>query len=133
MPRILLVEDSTSTRQFVRVALESATLVGGGEIEVVEAASGFDALRLLPRGAYDLVISDVNVPDINGLELLRFVRGSERHRKTPLLLMSTQASPRDRQRGLELGADEYLAKPFSEDELRSSVNRLLMAHMAPLG
>lgn len=133
MPRILLVEDSTSTRQFVRVALESATLAGGGEIEVVEAASGFDALRLLPRGAYDLVISDVNVPDINGLELVRFVRGSERHRKTPLLLMSTQASARDRQRGLELGADEYLAKPFSEDDLRSSVNRLLKAQMAPLG
>lgn len=130
MPRILLVEDSTSTRQFVRVALESAVLAEGGEIEVVEAASGFDALRLLPRGAYDLVISDVNVPDINGFELLRFVRGSERHRKTPLLLISTQASERDRKRGLELGANEYLAKPFSEDELRNSVNRLLKAHSA---
>lgn len=133
MPRILLVEDSSSTRQFVRVALESAKLSGGGEIEVVEARSGFDALRLLPRGAYDLVISDVNMPDINGLELVKFVRGSERHRGTPFVLMSTQASDRDRQRGLDLGADEYLAKPFSADDLRSSVSRLLAANSAPLG
>lgn len=133
MPRILLVEDSSSTRQFVRLALETADLSGGSEIEVVEASSGFDALRLLPRGAYDLVISDVNMPDINGLELVKFVRGSERHRKTPFVLMSTQASEKDRQRGLELGANEYLAKPFSEDDLRSSVSRLLAKHVASLG
>lgn len=125
MPRILLVEDSSSTRKFVRIALESAKLSDGAGVEVVEARSGFDALRLLPRGAYDLVISDVNMPDINGLELVKFVRGSERHRQTPFVLMSTQSSERDRQRGLELGADDYLAKPFSAEDIRSSVSRLL--------
>lgn len=128
MPRILLVEDSSSTRKFVRVALEAALLSESASLEVVEASSGFDALRLLPRGAYDLVISDVNMPDINGLELVKFVRGSERHRAMPFVLMSTQGSSRDRARGLALGADDFLAKPFSAEELRDSIGRLLPRH-----
>src|SRR3970040_465839 len=103
MPRILVVEDSFSMRSFVRGALESDAS-GLPDVEVVEAASGFDALRLLPRGPYDLVISDINMPDINGLELVQFMRKSAQHRETPILLISTQSSERDRQRGLRLGA-----------------------------
>ena len=90
-----------------------------------EAASGFDALRLLPRGPYDLVISDINMPDINGLELVQFMRKSEQHRTTPILLISTQSSERDRVRGLRLGADGYLAKPFGAAALMNDVSRLL--------
>jgi two-component system, chemotaxis family, chemotaxis protein CheY len=123
MRRILLVEDSLSMRSFVRGALEAdATL---GELDVVEAASGFDALRLMPRGPYDLVITDINMPDINGLELVQFIRKSERHRDTPILLISTQSSERDRDRGLSLGADGYLPKPFSPELLRQEAARLL--------
>jgi two-component system chemotaxis response regulator CheY len=107
--KILVVEDSASTRAFVRSTLESSLL----DVEVSEATSGFDALRLLPRGPYALVISDINMPDINGLELVQFMRKSEAHRDTPILLISTQSSERDRQRGLRLGANGYLAKPFA--------------------
>jgi two-component system chemotaxis response regulator CheY len=117
MPRILVVEDSSSMRAFVRTALEDHPS-SVGELSVVEAASGFDALRLLPRGPYALVISDINMPDINGLELVRFIRASEQHQSTPVILISTQSSERDRQRGLALGADAYLAKPFTEEALR---------------
>ena len=117
MPRILVVEDSQSMRAFVRTALEEQPS-SLGELTVVEAASGFDALRLLPRGPYALVISDINMPDINGLELVRFIRASEQHQSTPVILISTQSSERDRQRGLALGADAYLAKPFTEEALR---------------
>lgn len=133
MLRILLVEDSASTRAFVRAALESAPLAGGDEVELVEASSGFDALRLLPRGKYDLVVSDVNMPDINGLELVQFVRKSEHHRATPIVLISTQSSERDRRRGLALGANDFLAKPFSPDELRASVARLVPSHVVANG
>jgi len=87
MPRILIVEDSASTRAFVRTTLESES--GVPAVEVSEAASGFDALRLLPRGPYDLVITDINMPDINGLELVQFMRKSAQHKKTPILLIST--------------------------------------------
>lgn len=124
MPRILLVEDSSSTRAFVRAAL-SVSPERLGPMEVVEAASGFDALRLLPRGPYDVVISDVNMPDVNGLELVRFIRKSAVHAQVPIILMSTQSSDRDRDRGLRLGANAYLAKPFTPALLMGEVARLL--------
>ena len=123
MRRILVVEDSAATRSFVRSALED----GGhlGPFDIVEATSGFDALRLLPRGPYDLVITDINMPDINGLELVQFIRKSERHSGTPVLLISTQSSERDRERGLSLGADAYLVKPFTAESLREETLRQL--------
>src|SRR4051812_27701896 len=99
MRRILVVEDSSSTRTFIRSALESSAQ---GPFEISEAASGFDALRLLPRGPYDLVITDINMPDINGLEVVSFIRKSDRHRSTALLIVSTQSSEKDRARGLSL-------------------------------
>jgi two-component system chemotaxis response regulator CheY len=124
MTRILVVEDSVSMRAFVRSTLESR-LSDAEEVEVVEAASGFDALRLLPRGPYDLVITDINMPDINGLELVQFMRKSELHRRTPIVLISTQSADRDRQRGLSLGADAYLAKPFTPELLLEETRRQL--------
>jgi two-component system, chemotaxis family, chemotaxis protein CheY len=123
MRRILVVEDSASTRSFIRSALEAGDRLG--PCDVVEASSGFDALRLLPRGPYDLVITDINMPDINGLELVQFIRKSDRHRSTALIIISTQSSEKDRVRGLSLGADEYMAKPLSADELIKTVDRLL--------
>ena len=123
MVRILIVEDSLSMRSFVRSALESESSFE--DIEVAEAASGFDALRLLPRGPYDLVITDINMPDINGLELVQFMRKNEHHRETPILLISTQSSERDQERGMALGANGYLAKPFTPQELCEAALRLL--------
>ncbi len=102
-------------RTFVRAALEASTELA--DVELVEAEGGFDALRMLPRGRFDLVITDVNMPDINGLELVRFIRQSDRHAETPILLISTRASDRDRDRGLALGASEFLAKPFTPEDL----------------
>ncbi len=110
-------------RAFVRSALESGSDLG--EVDVVEASGGFDALRLLPRGPYDLVITDINMPDINGLELIQFIRTNEHHRSTPILLISTQSSERDRKRALSLGADGYVAKPFTPEDLRSRVKAQL--------
>ena len=135
MPRILVVEDSSSMRSFVRNALESGPH-GSAGLEVVEASSGFEALRLLPRGPYDLVITDINMPDINGLELISFIRKSESHKNTPVLVISTQSSERDRTRGLALGANGYLIKPFSQEALQTEVGRLLssdIAHAKPHG
>ncbi len=110
-------------RSFVRSALEAGSELG--EVDVVEASGGFDALRLLPRGPYDLVITDINMPDINGLELIQFIRTNEHHRTTPILLISTQSSERDRARALSLGADGYVAKPFTAEDLRSRVKAQL--------
>jgi two-component system chemotaxis response regulator CheY len=130
MPRILVVEDSFSMRSFVRTTLESEA-AGLAEIEVVEAQSGFDALRLLPRGPYDLVITDINMPDINGLELISFIRKSEQHRATPILIISTQGSERDRERGMSLGADAYIIKPFTPETLLQEASKQLARARAP--
>ena len=116
-------------RSFVRSALEA----GGelGDVDVVEASGGFEALRLLPRGPYDLVITDINMPDINGLELIQFIRTNEHHRTTPILLISTQSSERDRARALSLGADGYIAKPFTPEDLRARVKAQLEKGRTP--
>ncbi len=118
--RILVVEDSSAMRAFVRAALEE----GGHVAQVVEAASGFEALRLLPREEFALAIVDINMPDVNGLELIKFMRESTKHRATPLLIISSEASDKDRERGLGLGADDYLAKPFTAEQLVGAVLRL---------
>jgi two-component system chemotaxis response regulator CheY len=125
----MVVEDSASTRSFIRSALDSTH--GPDTLEIIEAASGFDALRMLPRGPYDLVITDINMPDINGLELIQFIRKSDRHRSTAVLIISTQSSEKDRSRGLLLGADEYLPKPLNAEALVQTVDRLLAGRAAP--
>jgi two-component system chemotaxis response regulator CheY len=129
MTRVLVVDDSTAMRSYVRAVLEDATDLAD-PIEVVEAASGFDAMRLLPRALYDLVITDINMPDINGLELIKLVRESERHRSVALLIISTQSAERDRARGLALGADLFLAKPFTPEALKAAVAATLSARVA---
>jgi two-component system chemotaxis response regulator CheY len=124
--RILVVEDSASTRSFVRAILEDpASAAAMGALEVTEAQSGFDAMRLLPRARYDLIITDINMPDVNGLELIHFIRKSEHYRTTPLVIISTQATPRDVERGKQLGADAYVSKPFSPEAMRETCARLL--------
>jgi two-component system chemotaxis response regulator CheY len=118
--RVLVVEDSATMRGFVTSTLENA-----GPFEVTQAPSGFEALKILPRAQYDLIITDINMPDINGLELIRYVRESERHAKTPLVVISTDGRDADRERGLKLGADAYLIKPFEPEQLLEVVRRVL--------
>jgi len=118
--RVLVVEDSSAMRAFVRAALEDDL-----PAEMSEAGSGFEALRLLPREAYDLVIVDINMPDINGLELVSFMRKSEAHATTPVVMISTEASETDRKRGLSLGANAFLRKPFQPHELQALVREQL--------
>jgi len=84
-----------------------------------------EALRELPRGAYDLIVTDINMPDINGLELVSFVKSNSAYRSIPLLIISTEGSERDRMRGLQLGADAYLVKPFEPEALRRAARDLL--------
>jgi two-component system, chemotaxis family, chemotaxis protein CheY len=117
--RILVVDDSSAMRAFVRATLEE-----GGEVQVTDASSGFEALRVLPRERFDLVVVDINMPDINGLELVSFMRKSDVHKTTPLIVISTEAAARDRQRAMDLGANAYLSKPFGPDELRAAVQQV---------
>lgn len=117
---VLVVEDSAAMRSFIASTIEEID-----DVTVTEAGSGFEALKELPRRDYHLIITDINMPDINGLELIRFIRDNDRFKQTPLIIVSTESSKRDQERGLALGANSYLVKPFSPDELRDCVERYL--------
>jgi two-component system chemotaxis response regulator CheY len=119
--RILIVEDSATMRSLLVSCLEEL----GEPVKITEASSGFEALRYLPRDEFDLVVTDINMPDINGLELVSFVKNNEKYRGIPLVIVSTEGSDRDRDKGLELGADAYLVKPFEPELLRQTVRDLL--------
>ncbi len=121
MQRVLVVEDSQTMREWIAAVLEDAS----APLKVDLAASGFEALRLLPRQQYALIVTDINMPDIHGLELISFVRGDARHARTPLLIVSTESSEEDRRRGLALGANAYLVKPFAAPDLLRAVEDLL--------
>ena len=121
MPRILIVEDSPTMRSLLTSSLEELE----GVVKITEACSGFEALRQLPRGTYDLVVTDINMPDINGLELVSFVKNNDGYREIPLIIVSTEGSDRDRTKGLALGADAYLVKPFEPEDLRETARDLL--------
>ena len=116
----LIVDDSSAVRAFVRASLEDADFA-----RVQEAETGFEALRLLAANAFDVVIVDVNMPDINGLELLAFMEKSPRQQGARKILISTQVDGLDAKRGTELGADAFIQKPFEVGELRELIRGLL--------
>jgi len=118
---ILVVEDSATMRSLIASTLEE--LDPG--VKITEAGSGFEALRLLPRGAFDLIVTDINMPDINGLELVSFLKKNDAYARIPLIIVSTEGSVRDREKGLGLGANAYLVKPFQPDDLRGLARDLL--------
>ena len=121
LQRILIVEDSATMRSLLASSLEDLEV----PVKIVEAESGFEALRFLPREEFDLVVTDINMPDINGLELVSFIRSNEKYSKIPLVIVSTEGSDRDRDKGLGLGADAYLVKPFEPEMFRQVVIDLL--------
>ena len=120
MKRILITEDSPTMRSLLISTIE--TLDG---FEIVEAASGFEALRLLPRDKIDLIITDINMPDINGLELISYVKNNPNYQDIPLFIISTESSDKDLEKGLALGANEYLVKPFDPLKLQELISTYL--------
>jgi two-component system chemotaxis response regulator CheY len=116
----LVVEDSTIMREFIVSSLSSLP-----NIQPVQAANGFEALKALPQQDFDIILTDINMPDINGLELLSFLKNHPDYRKIPVIIISTEKSKEDRERGLALGADDYLTKPFQPQDLQSMIRKLL--------
>jgi two-component system, chemotaxis family, chemotaxis protein CheY len=118
--KVLIVEDSKVSREHIAATVEA---VDG--VEAVTTASGFEALKLLPRHRFDLIITDINMPDINGLELINFVKKNPNYRDVPLIIVTTEGREQDRTRGLALGAAGYLVKPFQPEDLEALLRRFL--------
>lgn len=117
--RVLIVDDSTSVRRTVLWILEPLG------IEVLEAGQGQEALDLLAREKVDLAIVDLNMPVMDGLELIRRLRSDPSTRHLPILMMTTEMRPQDQISAHEAGADMYLVKPSTPAVIRYKVLSLL--------
>jgi two-component system chemotaxis sensor kinase CheA len=119
-PTLLVVDDSLTT-----LALEKTILESGG-YRVLATTDGERALQILAEAKVDLVVSDVEMPRMDGLELTSALKGSNRTRAVPIILLTGLSREEDRQRGLRAGADAYLVKnAFDQSELLAEVERLL--------
>ncbi|MCF6218919.1 MAG: response regulator [Gammaproteobacteria bacterium] len=119
MAKILAVDDSASMRQMVAFTLKSA-----GH-EVVEAVDGKNALDIAKKQSFNLVITDVNMPNMDGLTLTKELRGLANFKFTPILILTTEAGGDKKVQGKAAGATGWLVKPFNPEQLLSTIKRVL--------
>ena len=119
MAKILAVDDSASMRQMV-----SFTLQGAG-YEVVEASDGQEALNKAKNGPVDLVLSDVNMPVMDGIELIKNLRQMSDYQYTPILMLTTESATGKKQEGRSAGATGWIVKPFNPDQLLNTIKKVL--------
>ncbi|MBK8216845.1 MAG: response regulator [Myxococcales bacterium] len=118
--RCLVVEDSPMMRQLLIFALSR---VRG--LQIVEAVDGVDALRKLATLRFDLVLTDVNMPIMDGLKLVHRIRSDATHKDVPIVIITTEGAEADRKRALDLGANAYVVKPIQAPAVIALAERLL--------
>jgi two-component system chemotaxis response regulator CheY len=116
----LVVEDSPTMRQLIVFALSRLRTV-----KVIEADDGVDALKKLSQRKFDVLITDINMPMMDGLKLVAMVRKDEVHRDVPIIIITTEGAQEDRQRALSLGANAYITKPIQAPQVIQKVKELL--------
>ncbi len=119
MASILIVDDSTSMRQMV-----SFTLMGAG-YEVVEATDGLGALEIAKTRPFELVVTDVNMPSMDGISLIRELRNLSDYKFTPILMLTTESGADRKHEGKAAGATGWIVKPFDPERLLSTVQKVL--------
>ena len=115
----LVVDDSASMRQMVGFTLQS------NGFDVAEACDGNDALRQARDRAFDLVVTDLNMPNMDGISLIKELRGLESFRFTPILLLTTESQDTKKQEGKQAGATGWMVKPFNPDQLIQVVSKVV--------
>jgi two-component system chemotaxis response regulator CheY len=116
----LVVEDSPMMRQLLVLALSRVK-----NLQVVEADDGVDGLRKLATGKFDLILTDINMPIMDGLKLVKRVRSDATHKDVPIIVVTTEGSDEDRERALQLGANAYITKPIQAPQVIAKVRALL--------
>lgn len=118
--RCLVVEDSQVMRQLLVFALQRVR-----ELDVTEADDGVDALRKLSGNHFDIIITDINMPIMDGLKLVKRIRSDEAYKDVPIIVVTTEGSQEDRSRALALGANAYITKPIQGPQVVAKVKELL--------
>ncbi len=118
--KILVVEDSPTMRQLITFTLKR--LQG---VEIVEANDGVDALKKLSGNKFDLILTDINMPIMDGLKLVSLIRSDPANAAIPIVIITTEGGQEDRDRALALGATSYITKPIQSADLLSTAKDLL--------
>ncbi|MBZ5698057.1 MAG: response regulator [Acidobacteriia bacterium] len=121
-PRVLIVDDSSVMRKIVERSLRQAGLDLG---DVVQAGNGIEALAAVREGVFDLILSDINMPAMDGLEFLRQLGTIEAAKGTPVVMVTTEGSESRVVEALSIGAKGYIRKPFTPDQIKERVSPLL--------
>ena len=118
---ILVVDDSPTVVKFVSLSLKAKGY------NIVSACDGMDAIEKLfnTQGTVDLIITDLNMPNLDGYGLIETLRQNEAHKETPIIILSSEEDENDRQRGIDVGANSYLVKPFKPASLLVEVDKYL--------
>jgi two-component system chemotaxis response regulator CheY len=117
---ILVVDDSKVIREMIVACLRAQ-----GDLHFTHAASGLEAIERLSLKSFDLVFLDLNMPDIGGIEVLEFVRGQERLKTLPIIVVTTRGDDASRSQALAAGATRFVTKPFAPDALLAEARSLL--------
>lgn len=120
MAEILVVDDSKVMREMVVACLRA---VPGAQF--THAASGLEAIERLSLKAFDLVVLDLNMPDIGGIEVVEFIRGQDKLRALPIIVVTTRGDEASRARALAAGANRFMTKPFTPEAILSEARTLL--------
>ena len=116
----LVVEDSPMMRQLLVFALSRLK-----NLSVTEADDGVDGLKKLASSKFDIILTDINMPIMDGLKLVKRVRSDPAHKDTPIVIITTEGAQEDRQRALQLGANAYITKPIQAPQVIATVKELL--------
>ena len=117
---ILIVDDSASLRQVVRIAL-----IGAG-YDVIEAADGKDALGKLTGQKVHLIISDVNMPNMDGITMVKEIKKNPHYKFTPIIMLTTEGSDDKKREGQAAGAKAWVIKPFQPQQMLEAVSKLVL-------
>jgi two-component system chemotaxis response regulator CheY len=118
--RCLLVEDSPTMRQLIIFALKRIP-----SLEIVEASDGVDALKKLPGQKFDIILTDINMPIMDGLKLISLMKNNPNYKDIPVVVITTEGGKEDRERGLALGAKAYITKPVQTTNLLKVVKEIV--------
>lgn len=118
--KVLVVEDSPTMRQLIVFALKR---IRG--FQIVEANDGVDGLKKLSAEKFDLILTDINMPIMDGLKLVSMVRNDPNYKDTPIIVITTEGATEDRERALALGANEYITKPIQTMKILDTVKKLM--------
>ena len=118
--KFLVIEDSPTMRQLIRFALNRIP-----QVEVIEASDGVDGLKKLSSADIDLILTDINMPIMDGIKLVTLVRSNENYKDIPIIIITTEGAKEDKDRAMALGANAYITKPIQASSLVSTVKQLL--------